>query len=158
MPVFIDAHGNALTDPCTVRVNTVNCDGFMGKGIALGFKKRYHENFVVYKEMCNEGEVRPGLPYATIGNKPDNVTIINFPTKNGWRYPSRIEWIEYGLRFMKKYIHESDTVLVPLLGAANGGLEPTMIINAISTICKDWDAKIIICLNWSEYECSTNPS
>ncbi|TXR66903.1 macro domain-containing protein [Bacillus sp. AR18-7] len=107
-------------------INTVNCVGVMGKGIALEFKKRYPENFQMYKKKCFNKEL-------TIGNSfiyeiPYNETtkfIINFPTKQHWRNPSKIEYIEKGLDNLIKLIAEYNikSLAMPALGCGNGNLD-----------------------------------
>ncbi len=114
--------GNILNDPSQTLVNTVNCVGVMGKGIALEFKRHYPDMFRDYQKRCKNKEVHPGVPYLYIdffGN-----SIINFPTKNHWRYPSRIEYIEKGLDVILKNYHQWDvtSLALPALGCGNGGL------------------------------------
>ena len=84
--------------------NTVNCVGVMGKGVALRFKTAHPRNFSDYQSRCNRNEVRPGVPYVFPANpkrdKPELELILNFPTKNHWRNPSEIEWVEGGLAIL----------------------------------------------------------
>ena len=49
--------GNILKADAEALVNTVNCIGFMGRGIALQFKKAYPDNFDAYHKACKVGEV-----------------------------------------------------------------------------------------------------
>ncbi|EHR03769.1 macro domain-containing protein [Bradyrhizobium sp. WSM471] len=103
-------------------VNTVNCVGIMGKGIALEFKKREPEMFAAYKRICDQKLLAPGKLWLWRGE--DHLTL-NFPTKLHWRNPSKLEWIEAGLRkFVENYkalgIGE---VSFPRLGCGNGGLD-----------------------------------
>ena len=79
-------------------VNTVNCVGVMGRGIALQFKKQYPENFKHYEAACKRGGVVPGKMFIYDAEQLTNpIYIINFPTKRHWREASRIEDIEMGL-------------------------------------------------------------
>ena len=115
--------GNIFDSHAEVLVNTVNCVGVMGKGIALEFKKRYPQMFDEYAQLCKEGQVYPGRPYLytdLVGNR-----VLNFPTKNNWRTPSRLSYIRDGLQwFRENYqalgIH---SIAFPPLGCGNGGLE-----------------------------------
>ena len=75
--------GNIFDSKCSTLVNTVNCAGVMGKGIALEFKKRYPEMFREYQILCKEGKVQPGKPY--LYHDLTGASIINFPTKDHWR-------------------------------------------------------------------------
>ena len=124
--------GNLFESPAQVLVNTVNTVGAMGKGIAKEFKRIYPEMFKKYQELCEDGKFNIGTLFL---HKTDNKWILNFPTKIHWRNPSKIEYIEEGLKkFVAEYsrlrIH---SIAFPPLGAGNGELDfeteikPTMI-------------------------------
>ncbi|MGP4064626.1 type II toxin-antitoxin system antitoxin DNA ADP-ribosyl glycohydrolase DarG [Oceanobacillus sp. M65] len=107
-------------------INTVNCVGVMGKGIALEFKKRYPENFQIYKEKCLSKELTIGKSFIyEIPNKEKTKYIVNFPTKKHWRHPSKIEYIEEGLDDLKSIIieHNIESIAMPALGCGNGNLD-----------------------------------
>ena len=124
--MFELASGNLLDAEVEALVNTVNCVGIMGKGIALEFKKVYPANFKVYEHECRERRVRPGrmLVVETLGLGNPKY-IINFPTKHHWKGKSRLEYIEAGLDDLVKQIqeHEIKSIAVPALGCGNGGLD-----------------------------------
>lgn len=89
--------GNLLETDAEAVVNTVNTVGVMGKGIALMFKERYPENYRAYAAACRAGEVQTGRMFVTATNELSGPRwIINFPTKENWRNPSRPEWIVEG--------------------------------------------------------------
>jgi O-acetyl-ADP-ribose deacetylase (regulator of RNase III) len=113
--------GDLFSSPAQVLVNTVNTVGVMGKGIALEFKKRYPEMFAKYKEQCDKHKLVIGklmLWYA-----PDH-WLLQFPTKEHWRNPSKIEYIEKGLMtFTRKYAdYNISSIAFPKLGCGNGEL------------------------------------
>lgn len=113
--------GDLLKSSAEVLVNTVNCEGFMGKGIAYQFKLRYPLNYLDYVKSCKSGQLRPGkLHYFKEGEK----IIINFPTKDKWRAKSKMEYIESGLVSLKKLIIDLQikSIAIPPLGSGNGGL------------------------------------
>ena len=117
--------GNLLEAPVEALVNTVNCVGVMGKGIALQFKQAYPDNFLFYQAACERGEVRLGqmLVYESAQMLGPRY-IINFPTKNHWKDKSRLEDIEAGLvalldEIKRRGIH---SIALPPLGAGSGGL------------------------------------
>ncbi len=114
--------GDIFSSHCQALVNTVNCVGVMGKGIALEFKKRYPEMFAEYENLCRNNAVKPGLPYFY---KDLNGTILlNFPTKDHWRSPSKLSYILSGLDwFCANYQSNNITsIAFPPLGCGNGGL------------------------------------
>lgn len=118
--------GDILAEDAEALVNTVNCVGIMGRGIALQFKKAFPENFLVYAEACERGEVRPGRMFVFKTRQLTNPRyIINFPTKRHWRGDSRIEDIHAGLKDLATVIRELNirSVAVPPLGSGLGGLE-----------------------------------
>ncbi len=114
--------GDLFNSPAQVLVNTVNIVGVMGKGIALEFKKRYPDMFKHYKEQCDKHKLIIGklmLWYA-----PDH-WILQFPTKEHWRSPSKMEYIEKGLMtFVRKYAdYNISSIAFPKLGCGNGELD-----------------------------------
>lgn len=107
-------------------VNTVNCVGVMGRGIALQFKKSFPENFKAYQIACKNGNVVPGKMFVFETHSLTNPRfIINFPTKRHWRYASKIEDIENGLKDFISTLRQLDikSVVIPPLGCGLGGLE-----------------------------------
>lgn len=115
--------GDILKSNCQTLVNTVNCVGIMGKGIALEFKKRFPEMFEEYFHRCENGDVHLGIPYLYKTLLPPH--IINFPTKDHWKSVSKMEDIERGLEnILMNYRKWGVTSLaVPPLGCGNGQLE-----------------------------------
>lgn len=114
--------GNILESRAQTLVNTVNCVGVMGKGIALAFKRRYPEMFDDYVARCQHKEVRLGRPYLY---KSDDHWIVNFPTKKHWRAVSRVQDIVDGLEYLQKHYKEwgITSLAAPPLGCGNGQLE-----------------------------------
>jgi O-acetyl-ADP-ribose deacetylase (regulator of RNase III) len=118
--------GDLLKDNSEAIVNTVNCVGVMGKGIALQFKQRWPQNFKAYAAACERKEVRPGKMFVySLGEWAQPRFIINFPTKVHWRGDSKIEYIEEGLRDLLSQIERLGikSIALPPLGCGNGGLD-----------------------------------
>ena len=118
--------GDILAEDAEALVNTVNCVGVMGRGIALQFKKAFPENFRAYADACGRGEVRPGRMFVfETGGLTNPRYIVNFPTKRHWRGNSRIEDIEAGLADLTRLIRERGicSIAIPPLGSGLGGLE-----------------------------------
>ncbi len=118
--------GDILAEDAEALVNTVNCVGVMGRGIALQFKKAFPDNFRAYADACKRGEVRPGRMFVfETGQLANPRCIINFPTKRHWRGNSRIEDVEAGLQDLLAVIDEHGirSIAVPPLGSGLGGLE-----------------------------------
>lgn len=118
---YKEISGNIFNSKAMAIVNTVNCVGAMGKGIALDFKLRYPQMFKDYQRICFQHLLKPGqiLPYTK--SKP---IILNFAIKDDWKDPSRKEWIEETLqKFVNNYKAMGITsVAFPWMGAMNGGL------------------------------------
>lgn len=118
---YREISGNIFNSNADVLVNTVNCVGVMGKGIALDFKRRYPKMFQAYQRVCQNGGISPGeiLPY-----RKENPWILNFAIKDHWRQPSKIEWIESCLeKFEQSYRAMGiKSAAFPWMGAMNGGL------------------------------------
>ncbi len=117
--------GNLLDTQCDALVNAVNTVGVMGKGIASQFKQRFPENYRQYADACKTGQVRTGQMFITeIDDFLGPRWIVNFPTKQHWKNPSRQEWIRDGLQDLRLFIvaHQVRSVAIPALGAGLGGL------------------------------------
>ena len=132
--------GNILEADVEALVNSVNCVGVMGRGIALQFKKAWPDNFKEYAKACSRKEVQPGkmLVYAT-GRLTNPRCIINFPTKRHWRSKSRIEDIEAGLQALREEIAKRgiQSIALPPLGAGLGGLDWKEVRSLIESALKD---------------------
>ena len=93
--------GNIFTSNCDTVVNTVNCVGVMGAGIALECRLRYPEMYKKYKDLCHKDLIQVGKLWIY---KTDKKWILNFPTKKDWKHSSKIEFIEAGLiKFVRTY-------------------------------------------------------
>jgi O-acetyl-ADP-ribose deacetylase (regulator of RNase III) len=117
--------GNLIECNAEALVNTVNCVGVMGKGIALQFKRAYPENFKAYARACKDGKIEPGCMFTyETGNLRNPKFIINFPTKRHWKGKSKIEDIKVGLSALISEINKLRirSIAVPPLGCGNGGL------------------------------------
>ncbi|HZT05705.1 MAG TPA: macro domain-containing protein [Chloroflexota bacterium] len=115
--------GNILDSSAQTLVNTVNCVGVMGKGIALEFKKRFPEMFQDYVERCARREVRLGRPY--LYRRRELPWVLNFATKDHWRAVSRLSDIVAGLEYLEQHYREwgITSLAVPPLGCGQGQLE-----------------------------------
>lgn len=126
-----------FTSPAEAIVNTVNCEGYMGKGLAYQFKLKYPKNNLAYIKACKHNNIAIGkLHYYQESGK----LIINFPTKNKWREKSQLEYISKGLEDLKHIIVKKKikSIAIPPLGSGNGGLDwsnvKTIIIEKLSSL------------------------
>lgn len=118
--------GDILSADTEALVNTVNCVGVMGRGIALQFKRAFPENFKLYQKACDKGEVRPGSMFVYENTELTGPRyIINFPTKRDWKQNSRLSDIEAGLDALVAVVRERGirSIAVPPLGCGLGGLD-----------------------------------
>src|ERR1700732_3464613 len=118
--------GDVLAADAEALVNTVNCVGIMGRGIALQFKNAFPENFKAYKAACDREAVQPGQMFVfETGQMTNPKYIINFPTKRHWRGKSRMEDIEAGLSALTEEIRTRhiQSIALPPLGSGLGGLD-----------------------------------
>lgn len=118
--------GDILSCEVEALVNTVNCVGVMGRGIALQFKRRFPENFLAYAAACQRQEVQPGRMFVfDTGRLTLPHYIINFPTKRHWRGLSRMADIDAGLVALVATIRERGirSIAIPPLGSGLGGLD-----------------------------------
>ena len=137
--------GDIFKSPAQVIVNTVNTVGVMGKGIALEFKKRYPDMFQAYRDICDRRKLKIGS--LMLYYEPDHWVLL-FPTKENWRNPSRMEFIEAGLaKFCRTYAEKGITsVAFPKLGCGNGELNWSEVQPVMEKYLKDLPIDIYIYL------------
>lgn len=136
--------GNIFDARADIRVNTVNCVGVMGAGVALAFKQRYPDMFKDYQRDCKDGRVKPGAMH--IWKSLGGDWIINFPTKRDWREPSRYEDIAAGLEDLRGYLDGLGhvTVALPALGCGHGGLDWNRVSEMIRDKLNGVDAHVLV--------------
>lgn len=140
--------GNLLESSAVALVNAVNTVGVMGKGIALQFKKQYPYNYKVYVQACKDKSLTIGKilvvedSSAVSGEK----IIVNFPTKEDWRKPSKYEYIEEGLQELVKVIQDRKikNIAIPALGVGNGGLDWQKVKSLMEQSLANLDCEIMI--------------
>ena len=140
--------GNILKGNVEALVNTVNCVGIMGRGIALQFKNAFPENFKAYEAACKRHEIRPGRMFDFDSHTNNNPKyIINFPTKRHWRGKSRMEDIEAGLEALVQTIraYHIRSIAIPPLGSGLGGLDWSDVRARIDTTLRGLeDVEIVV--------------
>ena len=139
--------GDIFAENAEALVNSVNCVGVMGRGIALQFKNRFPENFQAYSRACRLNEVRPGNMFVYETGLTNNPRfIINFPTKRHWRGKSRIGDIEAGLESLVKEIRERGikSVAIPPLGSDLGGLDWNDVYPRIESALQDLGNVVVV--------------
>jgi O-acetyl-ADP-ribose deacetylase (regulator of RNase III) len=140
--------GDIFKEDADAIVNSVNCVGVMGRGIALQFKKRFPENFKVYEAACKHKEVVPGKMFVyETGSLIGPQYIINFPTKRHWRGASRMEDIESGLQDLAAVIASLNikSIALPPLGCGLGGLDWSEVRGRIeNTLSQLSEVKVIV--------------
>ncbi len=122
--MILYVQGNLFQSPAQTLVNTVNTVGVMGKGVALEFKRLFPEMYTEYRALCESGQFKIGQLWLY---KSPQKWVLNFPTKEHWRAPSKLEYVEAGLKkFVQVYsdlgIH---SIAFPPLGCGNGQLDFT---------------------------------
>ena len=140
--------GDILAEETEALVNTVNCVGVMGRGIALQFKRAFPDNFKAYAARCKRNEMQPGRVFVfKTGRLTNPHYIINFPTKRHWRGKSRMEDIESGLASLAEEIraHGIRSIAIPPLGSGLGGLDWPEVRDRMQAVLDEYeDVKIII--------------
>lgn len=132
--------GDILREDAEALVNTVNCVGVMGRGIALQFKNAFPANFQAYAAACKEHEVQPGRMFVfETGSLTHPRYVINFPTKRHWRGKSRLADIQSGLEALVEVIRNKQigSIAIPPLGSGLGGLDWADVRDRIETAVAD---------------------
>ena len=135
--------GNIFATEAQTIVNTVNCVGVMGAGIAYEFRLRYPKMYERYVEICNTKQLQIGTLWIY---KTDSKWILNFPTKYDWKYESKVEYLKIGLqKFIETYKEKGiQSIAFPILGASNGGIPETISIEIMKRYLSNCDIKVEI--------------
>ena len=129
-----------------VIVGTMNCVGIAGKGVALQLKQKFGQEFMApYLNLCKKNILRPGTCQFQKGTTQD---FIYFATKDHWRDPSKLEWIESGLENMRRQIEmrELESVVMSWPGCGNGGLSRTDVKPLLEKYLGDLECEVTICM------------
>lgn len=137
--------GNIFTTNCQTIVNTINCVGIMGAGIALECRLRYPDMYEKYIELCNKKQIDIGMLWIY---KSSEKWILNFPTKKHWKYPSKREYLHSGLKkFVSTYKERGiESIAFPLLGADKGGIPQEESLSIIQHYLEPLDIRIEVYL------------
>jgi len=145
--------GNILAEDVEAIVNTVNCVGIMGRGIALQFKNSFPENFKAYAAACKRSEVQPGKMFIyETGRLTNPRYIVNFPTKRHWKGKSRMEDVDAGLVALAEEIRVRNirSIAIPPLGSGLGGLDWTSVRPRIEMALRGIDDLKVVVFEPSE--------
>lgn len=130
--------GNIFDIDADILINTVNCVGVMGCGVALEFKNRYPAMFREYHKACELRNIHPGVLWYY--RTPDLKLIVNFPTKDDWRKPSEYSYILKGLSRLRSLLTkytENTSIAIPALGCGHGGLNWDTVLDLIKEYLGD---------------------
>lgn len=144
--------------PTQTIVNTVNCVGVMGKGLALEVKRRFPAVYEKYRMACKRGQLKVGRLQLV---KTSDCWVLNFPTKNHWRGPSQLSFIEKGLKkFVSTYKRKGITsIAFPPLGCGSGGLKWEEVRPIMEKYLKPLHAlKVYFCLSGLGKQLAKTPS
>jgi len=143
MAKWLEWKGNILDFEGDMIVNPVNCDGFMGRGLALDVRKRYPDLYLRHRSHCEQG-------LFTIGKlsiyRTETLQVLNFPTKNRWRDNAKLIHIEVGLRKLRDtYLHYGiKSICIPPIGCGLGGLNYDAVKSLIISYLDDTDLDIYL--------------
>lgn len=148
--MIIHKRGNIFTTKAQTIVNTVNCVGVMGAGIAYEFRLREPQMYEQYVSLCQKEMISIGKLWIYKKETSDGnyQNILNFPTKQHWKYPSKEEYLKEGLqKFVDTYRQKEITsIAFPLLGADRGGIDPKRSLDIMTHYLKACDIDVEI---WS---------
>jgi O-acetyl-ADP-ribose deacetylase (regulator of RNase III) len=147
-----EVHDADLFDiPADAIVNPVNCVGVMGKGIALEIKKRYPKSYRAYKVACECGHLRPGVLFYVAGQGGER-SIVHFASKDHWRQPSKLEWVQAGLEDLRRHYTAwgLKSIAMPQLGCGLGKLNWEDVRPLILTALEPEPLKVIVSLSTAD--------
>lgn len=127
--IKVISNSNIFDSNCSILVNPVNCVGVMGAGLAKQFSVRFPGLLASHKNYCDSGIIKPGILHFF--RVDSYLRILNFPTKEHWKNPSKIEYVEKGLdKVIECYQHKRiSSIAFPILGGGLGGLDRGIVLN-----------------------------
>ncbi len=141
--MIVEREGNIFTTQAKTIVNTVNCVGIMGAGIAFEFRLRYPKMYEEYQKFCEDGLIDIGKLWRYRVEERD---ILAFPTKKDWRFPSKEIYLHKGLeKFLATYRSLGiESIAFPLLGADKGGIKPDRALEIMYSYLEKCDIEVEI--------------
>ena len=138
-------NGNIFTTSCQTTVNTINCVGVMGAGIALEYKYRYPAMYDEYVELCKQKFIDIGKLWI-YKREPQRKWVLNFPTKKHWKFESKEEYLVKGLQKFGETWHQKGirSIAFPILGADKGGLDKGLSIEIMEFYLSKCDLPVEI--------------
>lgn len=126
-------NGDLFEYPCKVKVVTLNIRGVMGAGVALEYRNRFPESFLKYRRRCMKKQFTVNT-LVVHQNGPE--WWVLFPTKDDWKEPSRVDWIEANLEKLAKICtdYKVQRIAMPMLGCLNGKLNPEVVLPLIHRV------------------------
>lgn len=142
LTISVISDRNIFNTQCQTIVNTINCVGVMGKGIALEMKNRYPEMFEKYKGFCEKQLIEVGKLWLY---KSEDKWILNFPTKIHWKNNSEYDYIKKGMvKFVETYKEKGiKSIAFPMLGCSNGGLDVNVVLEIMMCYLSKCDDLIV---------------
>lgn len=121
--MIVEYYGDLLQSRRQTLVCTTNCEGAMGAGLALAFKQQFPESFRRYRDLYSDGAL--GVGRLLVAPLHTGQQVLYFPTKNRWRQPSRLEWVDRNLQTLARDYRALgiESIAIPPLGAGLGGLD-----------------------------------
>lgn len=138
--------GDIFQSNCEVLVNPVNCVGVSGKGLALEFKNKYPDNHLHYNGWCDNVKPKPGDIYDWRTGEMFPKYIFNLTTKNHWRDPSKLSWIDTGCFRLRKFCEELNiqSIACPPIGCGLGGLDWEEVRNTLINYFENYEGRLVI--------------
>ena len=121
--------------------NPVNCQGTMGAGLARQFRERYPQMMMPYRQACKTGALSVTTPFIfKVSRDRRPIYVVNIATKQEWKRPSRLEWVESGLRatYPMLEVLGARSIGLPMLGAGLGGLKPANVREVVEQAAAEW--------------------
>ena len=147
-----EIHADMFSIQADAIVNPVNCVGVMGKGIALEVKERYPKSYRAYKVACECGHLRPGVLFYVAGQGSER-NVIHFASKDHWRQPSRLAWVEDGLDDLRRHYAAwgLTSIAMPQLGCGLGRLHWDDVRPLIWAAFEREQLKVIVSLSTADH-------
>ena len=122
----------------------VNMKGVMGAGLAKQFKLKFPGLEYRYRDCCKHKVLELGKPFTLFHDHGPGFVL--FATKDDWRNPSELSWIDEGLAYLARTITvlEFRSIAIPPLGCGLGGLKWNEVRPLIEQHLGELEARILV--------------
>jgi len=141
--------GDLFVNRCNAQAfaHGCNCQGTMGAGIAVGFRRRYPAMYAEYRRRCKAQPRAFNLGDLFLWRDEQQPWVFNLGTQERtWRGRASYTAIEQALTQMRRQADAEDirSIAIPRIGVGYGGLSWQKVRAIIERVFADWTGTLYV--------------